>query len=221
MAFDIYDTLHAVASLALAAVLGGVVGWEREAHDRPAGFRTHVLVCVGSALFMVISRQFAGAGQDAGRIAAAVPTGMGFLGAGTILRERGSVRGLTTAASLWTVAAVGLCAGYGFPLYPVATLAALGALVTLNLLSRLERRIPKRHYRNVVIRARSVRRRIPEIQQKLLPEGVEIRSLELVPTSDENIQELRLALCLPAGVDTPLVSEKLMELEQVAGLLWE
>jgi putative Mg2+ transporter-C (MgtC) family protein len=221
MTVDLSGTLHAVASLALAAVLGGVVGWEREAHDRPAGLRTHVLVCVGSALFMVISLRFAGPGHDPARIAAAVPTGMGFLGAGTILREGSVVRGLTTAASLWTVAAIGLCAGYGFSLYPVAVLTTAGALLTLTVLSRLEHRIPRRQYRNVIIRGRAVRRCIPDIHQRLLPEGVEIRSLELVPTSDEHIQELRVSVRLPAGVDTPLISEKLMELDQIAGLLWE
>jgi putative Mg2+ transporter-C (MgtC) family protein len=221
MALGPYEILQAIANLALAVVLGGALGWEREAHYRPAGFRTHVLVCIGSALFMMVSLQFTRMGQDAGRIAAAVPTGMGFLGAGTIIREGSSIRGLTTAASLWTVAAIGLCAGYGFSMYPVAVLAAAAALATLTLLSRIEQKMPKRQYRHVVIRGRSVRRRIPEIQQKLLPERVEIRSLEVTPTTDENVQELRLIVRLPPGVDTPQISEKLMELDQIEGLMWE
>ncbi len=101
-----------LVKLVFAVLLGGVVGWQREAHDRPAGLRTHVLVCVGSAVYTLASMSF-GAASDPARVAAQVATGMGFLGAGTIIRHRNVVRGLTTAASLWTVGAIGLCAGLG------------------------------------------------------------------------------------------------------------
>ena len=95
-----------------AILFGGLIGLERESHKRPAGFRTHILVCVGSALIMIISQyaflEFSGKlGYDPGRIAAQVISGIGFLGAGTILREGSSVKGLTTAASLWVVARCG------------------------------------------------------------------------------------------------------------------
>ena len=131
--------------LALAVVFGGAVGWQREAHDRPAGLRTHVLVCVGSAVYTLASMGF-GSGADPARVAAQIATGMGFLGAGTIIRHGNVVRGLTTAASIWVVAAIGLAVGAG--LYKVAVVATVIVVVVL-FLSRLERRLElknsKRH----------------------------------------------------------------------------
>jgi putative Mg2+ transporter-C (MgtC) family protein len=109
--------------LALAAALGGAVGFERELREREAGLRTHMLVSVGSALFTIVSAygftEFIRSGEatvrmDPTRIAAQIVTGIGFLGAGAIIRMGFSVRGLTTAASLWVVAAIGLAAGAGF-----------------------------------------------------------------------------------------------------------
>ena len=100
--------------LVVALVLGAVVGWERELQRMPAGFRTHALVALGSAIFTVISAYaFTGPGSDPTRIAAQVVTGIGFLGGGAIIHYGGTVRGLTTAASLWAVAAVGMAAGAG------------------------------------------------------------------------------------------------------------
>lgn len=122
--------------LAVAVVLGGVIGLERETEGKPAGLRTHALVCLGSALFMMISIKspdfFPGAKTvDPGRIAAGVVTGIGFLGAGTILRAGGSVKGLTTAASIWAVAAIGLAVGVGY--YLMAMITTGLALAVLHL----------------------------------------------------------------------------------------
>jgi len=104
--------------LLLACVFGGIVGFERERNDSPAGFRTHILVSLGSALIMVLSmygfNDFNSVNKDPARLAAQVVSGIGFLGAGTILRDKTSIKGLTTAASLWVVAAIGLAAGAGF-----------------------------------------------------------------------------------------------------------
>ncbi len=106
--------------LGLAVIFGGLVGFERETHNRPAGFRTHILVCTGSALIMMVSaygflNEFGANYQlDPGRIAAQVVTGIGFLAAGTILQQRGSVRGLTTAASIWVVSGIGWQRGSDF-----------------------------------------------------------------------------------------------------------
>lgn len=129
--------------LFLAVFLGGLVGFERESHNRPAGFRTHILVCVGSALIMMVSA-YGFTGQigtgfmaDPGRIAAGVVTGIGFLGAGTILQQRGSVRGLTTAATIWVVSGIGLAAGIGF--YLGAILTTTFVLISLLLLGRFEK----------------------------------------------------------------------------------
>lgn len=125
-----------LARLVLALILGGLIGLERETGGKPAGMRTHALVCLGSALFMIISISspdfFPGTRTvDPGRIAAGVVTGVGFLGAGTILRAGGSVRGLTTAASIWAVAAIGLAVGVRY--YMTAAVATALALVILHL----------------------------------------------------------------------------------------
>ena len=127
--------------LVLATVLGGVVGLERERSEKAAGFRTHILVCLGSCLIMLTSMHMfdiyrRAAALDPARIAAGVVTGVGFLGAGTIIRFGGSVKGLTTAATLWAVAGVGLAVGSGFYLAAVMTSAII--LLSLLFLTKLE-----------------------------------------------------------------------------------
>src|SRR5688500_15602544 len=97
---DYGQLLREIGTLLLAALCGALIGFERERQDRPAGLRTHILVCMGSALITLVSRDLAGARYDPGRIAAQIVSGIGFLGAGTILRQGNAVRGLTTAASL-------------------------------------------------------------------------------------------------------------------------
>lgn len=115
-----------ILKLVLAAVLSGVIGLEREWKRKPAGLRTNILVGVGSALIMIISQQFI---ADPARIAAGVITGIGFLGAGIIIQSRGHVYGITTAASIWIVAAIGLAVGLGN--YFAAFITTLVALVVL------------------------------------------------------------------------------------------
>ena len=117
----------------LAFVLGGVIGYERESIHRPAGLRTHMLVAAGSAAFTIASiYAFVGEGtvRDPARLAAQIVTGIGFLGAGTIWRTPSTVRGLTTAASIWLVAACGLLAGAG--MYLIAIFTTLCGFVTLR-----------------------------------------------------------------------------------------
>ena len=124
--------------LVLAVVYGSVIGLEREKNKHPAGFRTHVLVCIGAALITLVS--VAGfAGGDPARVAAQIVSGIGFLGAGTIMREGTTIRGLTTAASLWTVAGIGMAIGAGY--YWGATLATLLVIVVLFLFPALEKKI--------------------------------------------------------------------------------
>ena len=119
--------------IVLAFVLGGIIGYERESIQRPAGLRTHMLVAAGSAAFTLVSAYgFEGEGtvRDPSRIAAQVVTGIGFLGAGTIWRTTDTVRGLTTAASIWLVAATGMLVGAG--LYGLAIFTTLGGFATLR-----------------------------------------------------------------------------------------
>jgi len=129
--------------LVLAAVLGGIIGLEREARDKPAGLRTNILICVGSTLFMSISTKVAELlGGDPTRIGAQIITGIGFLGAGAVLHSHGFVMGLTTAATIWVVAGVGMALGSG--MYVVAIFTTAMSLVTLYFLSFIEDRLQGR-----------------------------------------------------------------------------
>lgn len=126
--------------LALAAVLAGAIGAEREARHKTAGVRTHMLIGFGSALFTVLSMTAFGEGADTSRVAAQIVTGVGFLGAGTIFRQGMSVRNLTTAAGMWAVAAIGMAAGTGrFTLATVSTGVALAVLFAFRFVSSLAR----------------------------------------------------------------------------------
>src|SRR3954471_1107662 len=140
---DIATQFDYAARLIVAAGLGGVVGAEREIHGHPAGIRTHMLVALGSGLFTVLSihgfGQGPGTGIDPTRIAAQIVTGVGFLGAGAILKDGVVIRGLTTAASLWATAAVGLAAGAGE--YALAIVAAAVILVSLWPINALAERL--------------------------------------------------------------------------------
>lgn len=126
---------HTFCKLLLAAFLGGIIGLERELRGKPAGLRTNILIAMGAALFTTISQQMA-VNSDPTRIAAQVVTGIGFLGAGVILREHGAVVGLTTAATIFVVAAIGVAVGAG--LWWPSVVAAAIVLVTLLALSPLE-----------------------------------------------------------------------------------
>lgn len=135
--------------LILSILLGGIIGLERKTINKPAGFRTHILVCLGSTMIMLVSlfifSRFQGkANIDPGRIPAQVVSGIGFLGAGTIIIEGATVKGLTTAASLWTISAIGLAVGIGF--YYGAVLATFLILLTLITFNKLEEFILKKKF---------------------------------------------------------------------------
>jgi len=126
----------------VAVLCGGIVGVERERRGKPAGFRTNILICLGAALYMLVGELLTAQktpGVDPTRIAAQVVSGIGFLGAGAIVHSRGSVTGLTSAATIWVVAGIGILVGAGFP--GLALLTTLLVLATLELLTRLEARI--------------------------------------------------------------------------------
>ena len=133
-----------ILRLVLSVFLSGLIGLERQIHRRTAGLRTHILVCLGSCLIMLTSLYVFDIYKDKvpldpGRIAAGVITGIGFLGAGAIIREREGIKGLTTAASLWVVAGIGLAVGCGF--YNAAIFTALLALIVLFFLRYVETKI--------------------------------------------------------------------------------
>lgn len=119
-----YDIL---IKIFLALMLGGILGMERQYHDKPAGYATNCLICLGAMLFTVLSEYMGAAGGDPGRISAQIVTGVGFIGAGSILRDGNKISGLTTAAGVWLVAAIGMAVGYGQ--YILASLAAASILI--------------------------------------------------------------------------------------------
>lgn len=143
------NDLDLVIRLILAVVLGGLVGIEREFSNHAAGFRTHILVCLGSTTIMLLSiygfSDFVysyNVRMDPARLAAQVISGIGFLGAGAIMRNGNIIKGLTTAASLWVVAAIGLCIGAGF--YKAAVISTLLVLITLFIMNKLEKLLTKK-----------------------------------------------------------------------------
>ena len=134
------DSIEVVLKLVLAIALGGLIGLEREASQKPAGFRTNILVCVGSAMMMMLSvmiiQSKGGTTDTLVRMAAGVITGIGFLGAGTILHARGTIAGLTTASTIWVVAGLGLVIGAGY--YVPALIFTALTIATLVLFRRVE-----------------------------------------------------------------------------------
>ena len=178
-------------------MLGGLIGWERERHERPAGLRTHILVCVGSALIAQVSSQFGGNGD---RIAAQVITGVGFLGAGTIIRDgtSGAVRGLTTAASLWAIAGVGIAVGYGGRYAILATIGTLLILFTLTLLNQFESTLIRQRRRHdlkiVFTEACDPLAGISHLLDALREKSVKTRDLKLGKMANTQVADLRLTL---------------------------
>ena len=130
--------LDDMLSIILAVVFGAAIGLEREISGKAAGLRTNVLICLGAAVFTIISKEMAAiTGLSPTRIAAQIVTGVGFLGAGAIIRDRGGILGLTTAATIWLVASIGMACGAGF--YTLAAVSTLIAIIVLIGLAQLER----------------------------------------------------------------------------------
>jgi putative Mg2+ transporter-C (MgtC) family protein len=213
--------------LALAAILGGLIGIERELREREAGLRTHLLVALGSALFTIVGaygfHAFLESGQsvvraDPTRIAAQIVTGIGFLGAGAIIRQGLSVRGLTTAATLWVVAAVGLACGAGYYSAAVITTAlVLIALYPLRILAfRILRRFRPEDGRLLV--------ELPagnppgEVIDEIERMGARIDSIEVSQEGDR--RRLELDVALPRGVGAPRLVALIADVPNVADVRW-
>jgi putative Mg2+ transporter-C (MgtC) family protein len=175
----------------LAGVLGGSVGLEREWTGKWAGLRTHTLIAVGAALITQVSIEigprFADGSNawDPGRIAAQIVSGIGFLGAGTILQSRGTVRGLTTAAGLWVAAGIGMAVGASF--YAVAILGTLALLITLAVLRPLEKRILRSRRRCVVFELESVRH-LDDLLHLLSAAGLDEREVAIDGEPDGSLR---------------------------------
>ena len=176
---EVKYALDAVFKMALAVLFSGVIGYEREHSHRPAGFRTHILVAVGSALVMMTSgyvfNEYAGT-FDPTRLGAQVISGIGFLGAGTILREGFSVKGLTTAASLWAVSCIGLAVGAGY--YTGALVSTIVIYLTLNTFKRFV--IRGNPSKNIYIEAENMTKQAADVGAIIKRYGGNLHTLEIL-----------------------------------------
>lgn len=195
--FQMNWILISVVRLTLATVLGGIIGWEREHTNRPAGLRTHEVVCIGSTLCMILSEFVSmkyGKVIDPTRIGAQVISGIGFLGAGTIIKEGFSVKGLTTAASLWCVSCIGLALGAGF--YSGAIIATLFIYCTLIIMKRfLINHTNTRSISLLVENIDGVYRDATEIFSKF---KCSVYTTNIVVSENGEVKELRFLISIPA-----------------------
>jgi putative Mg2+ transporter-C (MgtC) family protein len=211
--------------LAAAAALGGVIGIERELREREAGFRTHMLVSVGAALFTLVSAyawtdftfsQAGGVTFDPTRVAAQIVTGIGFIGAGAIIRQGLSVRGLTTAATLWMVAAIGMACGAGF--YWAAVIATAIALVGLGPLRFVSKRMRDRPHRRELEVELEPAASAASVLAALEQLGVGVSSFSIAARGDG--RRLVCVVELPDEDAAADVVRRLGELDEVSGAKW-
>ncbi len=211
--------------LMLAAVLSGVIGFEREFHGRAAGFRTHILLCIGSTLVMLTSMHifdvyYGKMTADPARIAAGVITGIGFLGAGTIMHSRSAVRGLTTAASLWVVAGIGLAVGSGLYFGSLAT--TFLTIVALMVFGRLEHAmIRKDWYRTLIIEMREGMDQLKTIREVLGEFRSDITDFEVDRARDGSSMVLKLGLKLYETKSAGQIIEQIGHLDGVKSAKWD
>ncbi len=205
--------------LVLAGVLGGIIGYERENTHRPAGFRTHILVCVGAALVMVTSRYIFDqyhtfVNMDPARLGAQVISGIGFLGAGTIIRDGFNVKGLTTAASLWAVSCVGIAAGIGF--YSGAVIATVIIFLTLLLLKKFEKNVSdmKRYY-SIFVHSDIYSGWMGNISHVLEKHDVLIKNIEIENSENKEKILIKFVVRYAEGIVSPGIIE---ELQKISGI---
>ncbi|HEY5999099.1 MAG TPA: MgtC/SapB family protein [bacterium] len=206
----------AATRLLLGTLLGGGIGLERQVHGRPAGFRTHLLVCVASVLLMIVSQSLAGgedgARFDPGRLAAGAITGVGFLGAGVILKSGLSVHGLTTAACLWMVSAIGLAVGAGQ--HFVAVLGFAITLGSLWFLRYVELHLPRLAYKHVTIVAD---RGVPEdrLRAAITGHGPRISAVDYALDAQAGEVTYRLTIASQHNISERAIVDTLAALPQV------
>lgn len=216
------ESWHMFIRIVVAGILGGVLGIERDIHGRQAGLRTHLLVSAGSALFFILSTHIATFDvivpveftkvTDPGRIAAQIVTGIGFLGAGVILKEGFTVVGLTTSACLWISAAIGMASGAG--LYGIATGTTLLALFSLTLLRRFERLFPRDAYRNLLV-AIPIDENVSLIIDEVKGKEITITAVEVERDYETQTTTIRMALRLTYRGNVDKLCHKIIEnLEQ-------
>jgi putative Mg2+ transporter-C (MgtC) family protein len=205
--------------LFLAALVGGIIGYERQSSHRPAGLRTHILVCVGAALAMVTSKYifevYGGITKvDPARLGAQVISGIGFLGAGTILRDGSTVKGLTTAAGIWVVSCIGIAIGAGF--YFGGISAAILVYITLQLSKDWEASIKSNtNSRKIRILAENHPRMLGLIESKFAESNTIIKSINIVQSSNKECLKLLCYVDYPGSTAREKVIDSLNSMEGI------
>lgn len=215
------DLFRMIGILLLAAAMGGLVGWERERRDRPAGLRTHILVCMGAALITLVSERIAGTRSDPGRVAAQIVSGIGFLGAGTIMRQGNVVRGLTTAASLWTVAGIGMAIAVGAEMAVLGVVAALIVFFTLTVVDRVEDTyITGRKYERLRLVTGPDRDIVGRVLLGLAEQGVQARSVSVEEDAEQGELTVSLTVRTPPGFRRQAVGKWLSDQPGIGRFEW-
>jgi len=223
------DWVRDLQPLLFALLLGGAVGLEREYHGRPAGLRTHILVCLSSTMLILISRELgtetvgtaARATFDPNRMGAGIVTGIGFLGASTVLRSGDFLRGLTTAACIWFVAGLGIVLGAEH--YALGTLCTLIVLLVLTVLNRMAGGITPTVYRRliVIVRRPELEPLVQEIKQILRAEHISVMDVASGHDNERGMQEIVLYLSLRNESQAPRVTERVAQLAGVTQARWK
>lgn len=222
------ESIYPEITLRLLAALGvgAIIGMERSYRSRPAGFRTHALVCLSTALLMLLtvyeSRwvpeeiQSGRLALDPTRMAQGIMTGIGFLGAGVIMKDGLSVRGLTTAASIWITAAIGILIGIGF--YFPAAMATLLTIGTLSVFHWIESRLPSQYYAQFQVRfAGDIIMPEAELRQLVSAHGFSITNLNYRMNADEGFYEYRMVIRSTDALDAGRLAESLSRAPTVRG----
>jgi putative Mg2+ transporter-C (MgtC) family protein len=217
--------------MVLAVVLGGLIGLEREHRSRPAGLRTMIMVCLGATIIMIVSAElpsqfYSGPGEtvirvDPGRIAAGIVTGIGFLGAGVVLKLGDIVRGVTTAACIWFVAALGIAIGEGH--YVLSVSATLLALLVLWAFHHVELMFRSGVYRNITVRVEAGRSGdvLGEVWNILKKAGATILDLRTSEQKDEGETSIRIYIKIKQEFQSHDLVKRTITLEGVRSVKWE
>jgi len=173
----------AIGKIMVAMLLGGVVGWQRERRGRPGGLRTQILVALGVVLYCLVSAAYPG--SDPTRISAQVVTGIGFLGAGTIMRNNAEVVGLTSAASIWATSAIAMAVARGGSYTWVAMVATVLAVITLEIVRKLEPKIRINAMATEMIATLQKRTNLQDLLEEFDKAGIEVKAMRIIQTVPE------------------------------------
>lgn len=216
------SNIELVLRLLLSALAGGSIGIEREVSNRPAGLRTHILVSVGSTLIMLVSVYGFNGYGDPARLAAQVVSGVGFLGAGTIMRTGNSIKGLTTAASLWVCSGIGLAIGAGYYLGGIVTAAIV--LLSLVSLQTVEQRVNKSSFKNIQIEAYERAGLIGEIGTLLGKYYIIIKDISIsegIESESEEQITINLQVKTPNNLKADMLIKEIYELDRVTNVIFD